>query len=78
MKNKEINKIIITGMGPCHTAAEAIAYHMRENFYPSLSKISISAVRYNLGETVSITGTSEPNQSTTNKHFCIGFQIHKR
>ncbi|NWJ99898.1 hypothetical protein HX802_04495 [Marine Group I thaumarchaeote] len=30
-----------------------------------LIEISSSAVRYNLGETVSITGTSEPNKSTT-------------
>jgi len=31
----------------------------------NLIEISASAVRYNLGETVSITGTSEPNKSTT-------------
>ena len=31
----------------------------------SLIEISASAVRYNLGDTVSITGTSEPNKSTT-------------
>ena len=31
----------------------------------NLIEISTSAVRYNLGETVSITGTSEPNKSTT-------------
>jgi len=30
-----------------------------------LIEISSSAIRYNLGETVSITGTSEPNKSTT-------------
>ena len=30
-----------------------------------LIEISSSAVRYNLGDTVSITGTSEPNKSTT-------------
>ena len=30
-----------------------------------LIQISSSAIRYNLGETVSITGTSEPNKSTT-------------
>jgi len=30
-----------------------------------LIEISSSAIRYNLGETVSITGTSEPNSSTT-------------
>ena len=44
IKNKEINKIIITGMGTCHTAAEAIAYYMREHFYPLFPKISISAM----------------------------------
>ena len=31
----------------------------------SLIEISASAVRYNIGETVSITGTSEPNKNTT-------------
>ena len=31
----------------------------------NLIEISSSAIRYNLGETVSITGTSEPNKSTT-------------
>ena len=31
----------------------------------SLIEISASAVRYNMGETVSITGTSEPNKNTT-------------
>jgi len=31
----------------------------------NLIEISASAIRYNLGETVSITGTSEPNKSTT-------------
>ena len=31
----------------------------------SLIEISASAVRYNIGETVSVTGTSEPNKNTT-------------
>ena len=31
----------------------------------SLIELSTSAIRYNLGETVSVTGTSEPNKSTT-------------
>ena len=31
----------------------------------NLIEISASAIRYNIGETVSITGTSEPNKSTT-------------
>jgi len=43
IKNKEIDKIVITGMGTCHTAAEAIADYMRENFYPHIRHVSISA-----------------------------------
>ena len=40
IKNKKINKIIITGMGTCHTAAEGIAHYMRENLCPFFPKIS--------------------------------------
>ena len=43
IKNKKIDKIIITGMGTCHTAAEGIAHYMRENLYPHLSHVSILA-----------------------------------
>ena len=44
IKNKKINKIIITGMGTCHTAAESIAHYMREHFVELIPSISISAV----------------------------------
>ena len=44
IKNGKINKIFITGMGTCHTAAEAIAYYMRKNFYLLFPEITVSAV----------------------------------
>ena len=44
IKNKKINKIIITGMGTCYTAALIISNYMKEQFDKNGINIDVSAI----------------------------------